>query len=168
MNLKVAIACLALWLLSSQCQAHAYHYSLAEITVNNERDVLEVAMRILPEQLEQALAQPGEQVNLDATENIDERIVRYLWKAFRVIAVAESQKSRKQLDLMWVGKEISHKAAWLYFEIDLAGAKKLLLVNNVLLDVGHGEQINTVVFTSGDKKWQLIFTVDTPPQSIVL
>ncbi len=157
---------LVLCLSAPACWAHPYHRSLAKVAVNRDRGVLEVALGVLPEQLETALAKPGEVVNLEGTADIERRVLEYLWQTFRVTRVGDDSKHR--LELVWLGMEITYKNAWLYFEVDLAGVDRVGLKNAVLNNVGHSQQINTVLISKGSDTQRMTFTEDTPVQEIAL
>lgn len=140
-----------LW--ASVTHAHKFHHSLAEVTINSDRQALEVALKVIPEDLETALeSQVGKRVNLESTKDIDKEIVKYLWGSFQF-----SSEAGRQLDMVWVGKEITHKAAWLYFEIPFKTEKNLIVKNTILDGVSHGQQINTLVVTRGGEKKRLVF-----------
>ncbi|WIO73928.1 hypothetical protein QP938_11580 [Porticoccaceae bacterium LTM1] len=144
---------MAFGLWASVTHAHKFHHSFAEATVNSDRQTLEVALKVIPEDLETALeSQVGKRVNLESTKDIDQEIIKYLWASFQF-----SSETGHQLDMVWVGKEITHKAAWLYFEIPYKTEKTLTIKNTILDGVSHGQQINTLVVTRGDEKIRLVF-----------
>ncbi len=161
----VAVLAILAW----TAAAHEYHASLAEVELNPESGRLEVALRVIPEDLEAALAsEQGRTVRLETTVDVDALIVTYLESRFRVVG-----PSRKPQSITWVGKEVSHQAAWLYFEIpyfeipvDSADpvdpADSWTLENRILFDLEPG-QINTVLFRSGQTRSTWSFTVDSEP-----
>ncbi len=142
--------------------AHSFHQSLSEVELNATRSVLEVSMKVVPEDLERALEnRVRRQVNLDATDDVDALLLRYLSSTFRV-----SSDDGRLLPLHFVGKEVDHRAAWLYFEIPFAHRDgRLLLENRILFDL-ETEQINTVNYRQEDRHATLIFTVDNPKQPL--
>ena len=148
--------------------AHPYHFSVAELELNRETASLEVALRVFPEDLEKALRYHAERqskkpVRLDAKEGVDERIVEYLKSAFVVVGRGAKKPAS---DIRWVGKELSAKEAWLYFEIpwqgDLYGAR---FENRVCFE--HAErQINSVAIKDGTFRTTLWFTRKEPKRML--
>ncbi len=138
--------------------AHEYHASAAEIELNLETARLEVALQLIPEDLEAALAEvQGSAVHLDATEDIDQLIQSYLAATFRVVG-----PSGEPQPIHWVGKEVSYRAVWLYFEVPVDMAHESTLDHRVLL---HREpkQINSVVYTVDGVKTSWTFTSGSKP-----
>ncbi len=137
--------------------AHEYHASLAEVELNAESGRLEVALRVIPEDFEAVLgAKLGRSVRLEAAD-VDSVIAEYLESRFLVAG-----ESRTPQPIVWVGKEVSHQAAWLYFEIPVESGEGWTLDNRVLLE-HDSSQINTVLFRAGDKQATWTFTVDSEP-----
>ena len=130
--------------------------------LNVETGRLEVALRVIPEDLEAVLAATrGKSVRMETTDGIDAMIVDYLAGRFRVVG-----PSNEPQQITWVGKEVSHRAAWLYFEIpvdQIAGDEGVwTLENRVLLD-HEASQISTVLYRAGDLRSTWTFTVDSEP-----
>lgn len=137
--------------------AHPYHASLAEVDYNPERQNLEVALRVLPEELEAVLSErAGKAVNLDATEDVDALIVAYLNETFRLLT-----DQAPSPPLQWLGKEVSHRAAWLYFEIAIDPQLRWSLENRVLFDY-EPQQVNTVLLRLGETQASLTFDARNP------
>ena len=124
--------------------------------------MLEVALKVIPEDLETALQeQLGKRVNLEKTDNIDSEIVRYLSRTLQFIGT-----DNQRLKLTWIGKEITHKAAWLYFEVPYKKPQTLEIRNTLLDGISHGQQVNTLVFLQGDTKQRLVFGAGENKHSI--
>lgn len=148
LGLVLAIACVG------GAAAHPFHVSIAEGEWNAETKCLEVALRVSPEDLETALTkQAKEKVRLEETENVDEQITAYLNAHFRLRESADEDP----LKLKWTGKEITTKAAWLYFEIEAPNGVEGLELTNKLLVEEEETQINTVVLRHGKQKTTLRF-----------
>ena len=140
-------------LLATGANAHRFHHSLGEVEVNSERKVLEIALKVIPEDLETALQeQVGKRINLEKSKGIDAEITRYL--ASKLQFVGTDQQSLK---LVWVGKEVTHKAAWLYVEVPYKSPQTVEIQNTLLDGVSHGQQVNALVITQGDSQQRLIF-----------
>jgi len=138
--------------------AHPFHTSVAETEWNPDTKRLEVALRVSPEDLEAALSKQCEKkVRLEDSEGVDELIVDYLSEHFTLCQPKSGDEKAEPLKLKWTGKELSTKAAWLYFEIEAPdGVEGLELTNRLLLDEGDS-QINTVVLRDGKRKTTLRF-----------
>jgi Domain of unknown function (DUF6702) len=149
---------LALAIFAWTASAHEYHASLAEVELNADTGHLEIALRVIPEDLEAALtAKHGAAVRLEVTDGVDAMIVDYLASRFRVVGA-----SGEPQPITWVGKEVSYQAAWLYFEIPVAADGLWTLENRVLFDVS-ASQINTVLYRAGDSRSTWTFTVESQP-----
>ena len=94
---------LALWGLAAliggaaTASAHPRHVSIAEAEFNRESGHFEVALRVRPEDLEQALARTGPRVVLEKTPDVDKRITAYLKRHFSLRNGGAVQ------ELEWVG-----------------------------------------------------------------
>lgn len=156
--LATLIAALTCCNYASVAFAHPFHTSIAETEWNAETKRLEVALRVSPEDLESALSkQSEEKVRLEDSEGVDELIVDYLHEHFILCQPKSGDEEPKPLELKWTGKELSTKAAWLYFEIEAPdGVEGLEFTNRLLLDEGDS-QINTVVLRDGKRKTTLRF-----------
>ena len=143
--------------------AHEYHASSAEIEFNRESGRLEIALQVIPEDLETALSAGRDRpVRLEATPDVDALITAYLADRFRVTG-----PSGEPQPILWVGKEVSYRAAWLYFEIEVDGKVAWTLDNRVLFDVSES-QINTVEFRDGERRSAWIFTMESKPVALGL
>ncbi len=150
-------------LLPGAVAAHPYHASLAEAEYNPERRSLEIALRVLPEELEAVLSErAGKPVNLDATDKVDELIVAYLNETFRLLTDQASSPA-----LQWLGKEVSHRAAWLYFEVVIDPKLRWSLENRVLFDY-EPRQVNTVLLRLGEMQVSLTFDARKPVATLPL
>ncbi len=162
-RIGAAVALLTTLVVVGSASAHEYHLSAAEVELNPDTHRLEVALKMIPEDLEVALAEGRDgAVHLDATEGVDELIQSYLAPRFRVVG-----PSGEPQPIMWVGKEVSYRAVWLYFEVpvDTVGPDTVgswTLDNRVLLDL-EPKQINTVVYTVGGRKTSWTFAAGSKP-----
>ena len=128
--------------------AHPQHVTLAEMEFNQESRCFEVSLRVTPEDMERILSRrSGTLVNLERTENVDERIAEYLAETF-VCTRAGSDS----LDLVWVGKEVSHRALWLYFEVPWTGQGEGIVVRNSMFFDFQPKQANTVILKDGENR----------------
>ncbi len=143
--------------LSASHSLHPYHITIAEANYNTESGKLEVALRIYqPGSLEEALSRRvGERVRLERTENIDAMIKDYLKDALIMI---DPEGERAKIE--WVGKEVTTKTTWLYFEIPMASGPDGYRFTNKLLFEAEQDQVNTIVFGRGRNRRSLRFTRD--------
>lgn len=134
--------------------AHPFHATFAEVRHNAETNSLEVAMRVAPNDLEDALSRRVEgRVSLDRRADIDALITGYVRDVF---VVTDGEMT---LSPTWVGKEIeSHQIAWLYFEFPLPADVKTVTVRNWAFFEIAAKQLNTVKVTAGSRKRTLTFS----------
>ena len=142
--------------------AHPFHVSNAEVEWNEESKSLEVALKVWPIDLEEALEnETRRSLDLDKTEDIDQLIVSYLQSRF-----VFHQADGKPAKIDWLGKEISVKSAWLYFEIPLESSPEGIEVENRLFLEQLPDQVNLLQFKTGRKRMTLRFAADQPKQKI--
>ncbi|MBW3596131.1 MAG: hypothetical protein KY475_02520 [Planctomycetes bacterium] len=157
MNAVVA-ACLLL--AAGVAEGHPFHVSLAEAEYDAERSRLEVALRVHPSDLEEALRrQAGKRLVLE-NDGADPHIVAWL----RRNLVVETPQGKA--DIEWVGKEVSVKHAWLYFEIPLSGGlENVVFTNRIFFDL-LPDQVNTINFKDGGRRTTLHFTRGEPRRTL--
>ena len=152
-----------LCLLPLVAQAHPSHTSFAEIAWSESGEQLEVALRVIPEDLEDVLAlREQRKVALFFTDRMQVMLETWLRDDF---AVSDGENDLKPEVL---GMEVDHRAAWIYFTIDADAGRELTLAYRLLqrMNRDRGQvQINTL-----QRLWQpandrLSFT-DTSPQLI--
>lgn len=134
--------------------AHPFHVTMAEAEFNPESKKLEVSLRVYhPLDLEAALSRRAkEPVTLDGTPEVDELIAAYLEEAFTV-----ERPDGEMAKLEYVGKEVTLKTAWLYFEVDLPGGPEGAAFRDRLLFEIEDDQANTIVFREGKRRASLRF-----------
>ena len=152
--------------------AHPYHASLAEIELNEETGALEVALRLIPEDLARALSRlPGvtRPVALDQARESAPLARRYVRRKFLVtLPDASAASGRRPVAPRWIGMEVSVKAAWLYFEFPLPpAARQVALVNRALFEL-EAEQLNTVDARTPRGRASLVFQRGEPPKTLAL
>lgn len=142
--------------------AHAFHVSWGELDHNSEAGAWEMALRVAPEDLEDALGRAGRgTVRLGKTPDLDERILTYLEEKL----VARDSAGRP-CSWRWVGKETSWKDVWIYAELlcpgPLLGGE---IENRIFLELDE-EQVNTLVLRRGDHETTLTFHRGRPRRSV--
>lgn len=156
MKRAAALALVALWG-GAVARAHPFHASRAEADYRAECRCLEVALAVVPEELEAALERiSGKRLPLESPE-AEAEIAAYLKTRF-VVAPA-GPPGAGPLPIEWVGREVTYREAWLYFKVtgvegDFDLVDRVLFeaepsqVNHVLLR-GIGEP-KTLSFRAGD------------------
>lgn len=151
--------------------AHPYHVSFAEAEANPETERLEVAMRVFPEDLEEAIERMTgrRSVDLERTEDIDDLITRYLARTF---LLRDPNAPRDETDddaspepsvIHWVGKEVGVRHTWLYFEVALGrpGAEGMEISVRSMFET-EPTQENAVRFRRGEERVTLKCTRSRP------
>lgn len=155
--------------LASSADAHPFHVSLCEVERNERSGRLECALRVHPTDLERVLRmQEKRAVDLEKTPRVDEMITRYLQRHFKVSVLAgdDDQSDPRPCKLTWVGKEVTLKHAWLYFEIDAGEIKHDLQMQVGIFFEILDDQSNTVNFRDGRRRGSVVFQKDTRPQRV--
>ena len=159
--------------LTTHVFAHAFHVSVAEAEVNHRTKRIEVALRLHPSDLERALEQMSRstkrsyrRIQLEKEPKVDELILRYLQSSIQLHELKDkttakktgSARTSKSAKLVWVGKEVDVKWAWLYFEIPIPkkGLQNATLSNKVFFEL-LDNQVNTIVLKDGKRKQTLSF-----------
>lgn len=157
----LATALLVGW--GSPARAHPYHTTIAEADWNAESGRLEVALRLLPADLERALeahvgqASPAAAPTTDDQATLDDHILGWLGQGFRLIP-----DGGEPAPILWVGKEVSIEHVWLYFEIPLAdGLEGVTIEHRLLLDL-EPRQVNTLLLGRGKGRRTLTFRRERP------
>ena len=143
----------------SVAQAHPTHVSIAEAEFNEKTGHLEVALRVHPIDLEHALRKRTKtRVDLDKTPDVDKLILDYLQSVF----VVKNSPEEQPYKLKWVGKEVTVKSAWLFFEIPKLKHIEGRLFSNAIFFETLENQVNTINFRQGEQKATLHLTQDRP------
>ena len=133
--------------------AHPYHTSFAEMEWNSEVTALEVSLRVLPEDLEQALSwREGRAITLEQDALARPAIQSYLSEHFLVL-----DDSSTRYPLLLEGYEVAYDETWLYFTVTVPGNTPLTLRNTLLLDVNE-TQTNRVQRLWRDPGEVLVYT----------
>ena len=96
------------------------------------------------------------------TPDVDALITAYLAGRFRVAGPTGEPQP-----ILWVGKEVSYREAWLYFEIEVTPGTLWTLDDRVLFDVSE-TQVNTVLFRDGERRTAWTFTVESEAMELEL
>jgi ribosomal protein L23 len=133
--------------------AHPFHVSLAEAEYKPSTGTIEFALRVNPLDLERALSrQANRRIDLDSTADLGKRVEAYLRRTFGV-----TTNDGIPCAMKWIGKDISLKAAWLYFEVSIDRAKTIEIANHLFFEL-ELDQVNTINIRNGDQRFSVIFT----------
>ncbi|MEQ8516225.1 MAG: hypothetical protein RIC38_11520 [Chromatocurvus sp.] len=141
--------------------AHPFHSSYAEIGWSDGGGQLEVALRVIPEDLEAALSrQEADTVVLVQSPPVLRAIETYLQATFQVQG-ADGRVRPVSLG----GFEAGYRETWLYFTVEAADSETLSLRHTVLLDEDITQRNQT------RRLWEpgadvLVFTADQPRQTL--
>ena len=161
---RITLAVLLVPALTGRADAHAFHVTVAEAEVNHKTGCVEVAMRVHPGDLELALGRIAKRrIRLEREPKVDRLIRDYLQRSIELKTA--QQKPRK---IKWIGKDVSIKWAWLYFEVPMEkGLDKTTLTNKVFFEILK-DQENTIVLRDGKRRQTLSFRKDMPTRKIGL
>jgi len=138
-------------LTGSVAHAHPFHVSVAEVEHNRETRRLEISLRVHPADLEKAISRRARRrIDLERSEGLDELIAAYLRERI-VVRPAKGAPG----ELVWVGKEVDVKHAWLYFEIRVPDGVDGLRVSSRVFFELHREQSNLVTFKDAGRRASL-------------
>ncbi len=91
--------------------------------------------------------------------DIEDQIRRYLRK--RLVMT----QAGRAVQLRWIGKEVTARWVWVYFEAPLPdGLSGLRIRNEILFDV-LADQVNTINFHNGKRRETLTFSRKRPVRS---
>lgn len=151
-DVTFVVVCALFACASSSSSAHPFHVSFAEAEWNAGTKSLEVALKLHPNDLEQALRRlTKRRIKLEANA-AEAAIVKYLRNTFVV-----KDKKKRNAALTWVGSEISVKEAWLYFEFSLPDGLENISITNSVMSHVQGQK-NTVFIRDGKRRTTLVFS----------
>jgi hypothetical protein len=163
--MRTVLAAGLLWLhLAGTAFAHPFHASYAELE-RGAGGTLDVALQVIPEDLEQALTEfAGRRLVLADSPAVRRVLQQYLSARFRLLA------DGGPAPLSLVGMELGYRDTWLYFTLaaDPAGAE---LENTLLFEVADAQSNRVrclwtprspaLVFNAGEPRRRLpIYTPD--------
>lgn len=167
MTLRAALTAVlcSLALLGTSVWAHPYHTSFAEMEWNSQGTALEVSLRVLPEDFEQALTwREGRTIALEQQELATPVIQSYLSEHFRVFSDLPDSPPTPH-PLLLEGYEVAYDETWLYFTITVPRDTSLTLRNTLMMDVNETqtnrvqrlwrEPSEVLVYTSGMREQPL-------------
>jgi len=120
--------------------AHPYHVTFAEAKLDETTWSLQLAIRMKPEDLEEAIRRSsGVDGRLDDFPNREDHAYRYLTSK-----LSFDRQDAPPLPIRWVGMEVSLRDAWVYLEVPLPSATRQLTVRNDIFFDLEINQANTV------------------------
>ena len=118
--------------------SHGYHVSITQIDYNEKTNAIEIAIKLITEDVEFVLEEQGaERLFLgekNETGKADEYIQKYLEKHFSVVLNDEITTQ------LYLGKEVEEGETWCYIEIkDVADIQSLKVKSTVFINEYHGQ-----------------------------
>ncbi|MBL4651817.1 MAG: hypothetical protein JKY53_02980 [Flavobacteriales bacterium] len=130
---------------------HGYHVSITQIDYNEKTKSLEIAIKLITEDVEQVLESQGAKKLFLGEENesekADEYIKEYLQKHFVVLLNGTVAKP------LYIGKEVEEGETWCYIEIKgVENIKSLSIKSTIFIEAYHNQtnRINLNVLGRGD------------------
>lgn len=159
-------AALAGFCMAATAHAHPVHTSFAEADYNRATQKLEVAVRVLVEDFEDALSRRAQKgISLDKTPaaEFDRQARAYLAEYFTVRTRDGVIAAHR-----WIGREYQDESAelWLFFEIPLPGGVEGLRLRHALLLEAHAKQLNTVRVRDHGRESTLVFFPDPGEKTV--
>ncbi|ADV62808.1 hypothetical protein Isop_2230 [Isosphaera pallida ATCC 43644] len=148
---------------NSDHRGHPFHVTIAEVEYNPETNRFEVALRVDPLDLQQALAKRLKQPerDLERIENLQDHLNGYVADHFRIVGADGSSPANP---LSWVGHEIDVKTAWLYFEITAPDrtAPDSCIVAQTMFQELEPNYVHTINYAHGRLRTTLRLTYEQP------
>lgn len=136
----------------NKSKAHKFYASFVTMNYNQQEQLVEITMRIFPDDLEAALSRHNNKtVRLDKSKAVSDMILAYLRKTF------ELKKGGRLLPLRWVGMDLGVDSAFLYVEVKLPGGLSGVQVRDHFLFEMFDEQTNVVSIKYNGKQLDQVF-----------
>ncbi|MEM7311784.1 MAG: DUF6702 family protein [Planctomycetota bacterium] len=173
---RLVLSLMLVLMFNGLASAHPFHVSYAEVDWNPKTGKLEVALKIDPDDLEQAVRlHCKKRINIDHKSSAP-LIAAYVRDNFSIAMPRKKDSPAKQQDkkqqsaadksFKWVGSEISAKEAWVYFELATKIEPGLVVENTLLANTHH--PTNTVIIRVNKQRAALTFTRSKTKQALSL
>lgn len=141
--------------------AHPFHVTIMEAEYNPEARSLEIALRVNPVDLAEALSRRAER-----RVDLDEPDVETLVRRYAADTLELRDNRDRPVPFQWVGMELDPRAGWLYLEFPLPdGPEGVRFANRVFLEL-EADQVNTVNLRVGDRLRTIRFRREEPWASL--
>jgi hypothetical protein len=153
--------------LADSAGAHPVHFSFADAQWNSDAGCLEVALRMEPEDLQNALRRQAQnaiqrRITLESP-SAESMVRRYVLDRLHV-----ETKQNKTAEIRWVGYETTMKAVWVYFEIVLPDGPDGIRISNRLLLEHSDEQVNVVAVRDQERRGTVRLVRGAATRTLVL
>ncbi len=159
--LFAALTWLGAWccaLAPQTAHAHPYHVTFAEATLDEASWSLQIAIRMKPEDLEEALRRSsGVEAKLEEFPDRAAHAYRYLSSKLFF-----ERGDAPRLPIRWVGMELSLRDAWVYLEVPLPSKTRRVTVHNDIFFDLELNQANTIELRLLSEQTTLTFRRDQP------
>lgn len=163
MHHKILFLFLSLFLVVPPATAHDYHVSVADVRFNAKTQMLEIALRVFTDDLENALTQRQKKtVKFSQSEEVKQQIHAYLQDRLQL-----KDAAGKIFPIKLLGYEEEDDAVWMYIEASVQ-AKTLpkLRIKNAVLTELFDDQMNMVNFEVNGRKTSVILNQGTPEKLV--
>lgn len=152
---RAYVAALALTLVLTPVgtvSAHKFYASLAQVERTAD-GTLEVAVRLFPDDLEEALRRStGRRVVAEDSKAFASALMPWLNRHFAL------DSGRQRATFTYVGAEVTVQVVWVYVEARWpAGLDASAMTNDILVDL-FPDQVNTVNFVEGGRRSSQVFS----------
>tara|TARA_B100001093_G_scaffold502040_1_gene554467 strand:- start:115 stop:624 length:510 start_codon:yes stop_codon:yes gene_type:complete len=150
---------------------HDFHVTHTTIHYNQQRETLEVTVKLAVDDLEMALEESGSKDLRISTAKENSKAEKLI--ETYIIQRLKISTNDNYLNLDWVGKELSNDLhdLFIYFEIinfNMNVKMKSMLINNSIFTEILPDQSNIVFVELGEQTYNLLFSSDNISQNISL
>lgn len=142
---------LALIIISFSGWSHGYHVSITQIDYNEKTNSLEIAIKLITEDVEMVLQEQGAEKLFLGEENESEKANEYIMEYLKAhFIVSVNGVSTVQT---YIGKEVEEGETWCYIEIKgVENMKSLSIKSTIFIEAYHNQtnRINLNVLGRGD------------------
>lgn len=155
------VACL-LAIASGAAHGHSFHASLAELVWDGDSKALQLSVRLVPDDLEEAVSRHARRKVRLEDAGADALLAAYVAEKMAISADGVPLKWK------WVGQDADVHSVWLHLEASLDSPPRRLVITNSLLHEVLDEQVNSVTVKLGSSRSTLTFAAGSGAQSVDL
>jgi hypothetical protein len=136
---------------SEESDKHDFHVSIIDVNHNQEKNSIEVSLKVFIDDLEKALTEENKAPKLflntkKENQKGDTYIKAYLNKHFKISIDGEAVNGS------YLGKEYENDVCWMYVEYTNIKKPKSINIQNSMLLETYSDQANIIHFKSGTTK----------------
>ncbi|HRI27558.1 MAG TPA: hypothetical protein PK239_11370 [Chitinophagales bacterium] len=145
-----------LWVLFLGASAHQFYVSMMQVDYNPHTQSLEISCKIFTDDLDLALQKQGGTTYYLGTDREKAQTAEALEQYLKSSIFMEVND--KPVNWVYVGKEQSADATWIYMEVKGVKTPQTIKLTNRLLTEIYEAQTNIVHFSVGKTKRSLMFS----------